>query len=283
MKAEALRELISRKHPPTDAIQLSNPGLLKHSAHSREKRARAARRGEHRGWAGPGRCNYLRQERAGLWFLPEHTPSCASSRAAELPVRPCRRAGAGDLPVLQHKSISTSFLLSSRTAPKGNRNSGATVSARGSRTRVGYLCSLGQKMALCAVLRVVLGSGRGSGSSPRRAARSRDGACAPPRPRPDGDPSSRGKGRARRQRQRGGWAVSRCHARLWLVGSEAAPGRTLLPASWRGAEARSAGGDGQLMAGLLRAWVISTVPVLSRSSSLRGHSYFPCHEKCKYY
>lgn len=125
MKAEALRELISGKHPLTDALQLSNPGLLKHSAQSGEERARS-RQGEHRGWAGPGRCNYLRQERAGLRSVPEHTLSCASSRLQS------RRAACPSPPQGRGSSRpSAQKHFSSRTAPKGNRNSGAAISARG--------------------------------------------------------------------------------------------------------------------------------------------------------
>lgn len=46
--------------------------------------------------------------------------------------------------------------------------------------------------------------------------------------------------------------------------------------------------DGQLIhvrliAGLLHECIISTMLVLKRSSSLRGRSYFPYHEKFKHY
>lgn len=58
MKAETLRDLISGKHPPIDALWLSNPSLLKRSTQS-TRDAYPAHKGGHRGQAGPGRCNYL--------------------------------------------------------------------------------------------------------------------------------------------------------------------------------------------------------------------------------
>lgn len=83
MKAETLRDLISRKHPPT-IRWLSNPGLLKHSTQSIEKCVPCAQRGAPRtGWAGETQPPLTREVRAAV-FTQAYAELCRQPAACLL-------------------------------------------------------------------------------------------------------------------------------------------------------------------------------------------------------
>lgn len=83
MKAETLRDLISRKHPPT-IRWLSNPGLLKHSTQSIEKCVPCTQRGAPRtGWAGEMQPPLTREVRAAV-FTQAYAELCRQPAACLL-------------------------------------------------------------------------------------------------------------------------------------------------------------------------------------------------------
>jgi len=213
------------------------------------------------------------------------SPRC---RDGKLPVCTRCRAGAGDLP-----AFSPEAFLPPEQHPRGAEIRAQPSWCAGPRpTCARVICvprvrtQLSQPLAdLCCV---VLREQGELGRSPPRAAAPAMGGCRL-RGRWMGTPGSRGRGCARRQRQRRGWARSALPCAFLATGIRGGAREAPCAASLRGAEARSAGGGraahpgSWLIAGLLHERIISTVPVLNRSSSLRGHSYFPYHEKCKYY
>lgn len=125
MKAETLRDLISGKHPPTDALWLSNPGLLKHSTQSIEKRAPRTRRGAPpTGWAGEMQLPPTR-EGCAVDSTQTYAERCRQPAACLLLRRwktargYRRRAGAGGRPAFRHRSVSTPCPLPPERPPRG--------------------------------------------------------------------------------------------------------------------------------------------------------------------
>lgn len=253
MKAETLRDLISRKHPPT-IRWLSNPGLLKHSTQSIEKCVPCTQRGAPRtGWAGEMQPPLTREVRAAV-FTQAYAELCRQPAACLLAAEmenylsvPTTEQGWESSCLSSQEHFHLLPAAPPPTAPKGNRNSGTAVLAHASQTHMhtGYLCSLGQKIALPAPRASLPHSAGGAGGSSGpdlatlqlqqllgRGMRS-------PRQRLNGDPRLPGKGLSPKTEA---GRVLFCHAHLLPKHSEAESRSPWSAASLHRAEACSAGG-----------------------------------------